>query len=347
MADLRFGVFGTGFWSLYQLPAWFEVGGVQPAAAYNRTRARAEQVAAKFGIPRVYDDPEALFANEQLDFVDIISAVETHEPLVKLAAKYGVPVISQKPMSTSLASAEAMVAVCRAAGVPFYVHENWRWQAPIRAAGRLLAEGVIGRPFRARLDMISGFAVFDNQPFLRELEQFIITDLGSHLLDTARFLFGEASSLYCQTRKVHADIRGEDVATILMAMDGGVPGGDPVSVTVNLAYAGNYLEREAFPQTFLFVEGERGSLELDKDYWVRVTTKDGTLARRYPPPRYAWADPAYEVVHSSIVACNANLLAALRGQAQAETSGEDNLKTVRLVFAAYDSAASGSVVHFQ
>ena len=58
--------------------------------------------------------------------------------------------------------------------------------------------------------MISGFPVFANQPFLKELEQFILTDLGSHTLDTARFLFGEAESLYCQTRRVHPDIKGED-----------------------------------------------------------------------------------------------------------------------------------------
>jgi len=40
-------------------------------------------------------------------------------------------------------------------------------------------------------------------------------------------------------------------------------------------------------------------------------------------------------------------LAALRGKRPAETTGEDNLKTVRLVFAAYDSAASGNALDFQ
>ncbi len=341
MPDLKFAVLGTGFWSLYQIPAWFEVGGAQPVAAYNRTVARAEQVASRFGIPRVYADPEELLRCERdnLDFVDIITAVETHESLVKLAAKYKIPVICQKPMSTSLASAEGMVAACREAGVPLYIHENWRWQTPIRAFKQALESGVIGRPFRARIDMISGFPVFDNQPFLKELEQFILTDLGSHTLDTARSLFGEASSLYCHTRKVHRDIKGEDVATIVMNM------GENVSVTVNMAYAGNYLEREAFPQTFLFVEGDRGSLELSQDYRLRITTRDGTLVKRVPPPRYTWADPAYEVVHASIVACNANLLAALRGTGKAETTGEDNLKTVRLVFASYDSASQDQVVH--
>jgi predicted dehydrogenase len=342
MSDLKFAVFGTGFWSLYQIPAWLEVGGARPVAAYNRTRAKAEQVAHQFGIPNVYDDPEELLRAEhtRLDFVDIVSAVETHAPLVQLAAQYGLPVICQKPMSTDLASAEGMLAACQKAGVPLYIHENWRWQAPIRALKAVLDSGVIGAPFRARLDMLSGFDLFGNQPFLKELEQFILTDLGSHTLDTARFLFGEASSLYCQTQRVHRDIRGEDVATICMRM------GANVSVTVNMAYAGNALEREAFPQTFLFIEGELGSVELGPDYWLRTTTREGTLIKRVPPPRYAWADPAYEVVHASIAACNANLLGALQGRTAAETSGADNLKTVRLVFACYDSANQDQVIHF-
>ena len=75
-----------------------------------------------------------------------------------------------------------------------------------------------------------------------------------------------------------------------------------------------------------------------------MTTESGTHAKRYPPPRYSWADPAYDVAHSSLVACNANLLQALRGAGPAETTGEDNLKTLRLVFAAYDSVASGQAV---
>jgi predicted dehydrogenase len=113
-----------------------------------------------------------------------------------------------------------------------------------------------------------------------------------------------------------------------------------------MGYAENYLERDCFPQTFIFVEGSKGSAELAPDYWIRVTTASGTHARRVPPPRYAWADPAYDVVHSSIVPCQANLLAALRGECQAETTGEDNLRTMRLVFAANDSARTGQAIHF-
>jgi predicted dehydrogenase len=230
-----------------------------------------------------------------------------------------------------------MVDSCRRAGVPLLVNENFRWQTPIREAKRVLAAGTIGRVFRAHVVFANSFPVFDNQPFLRELEQFILTDVGTHILDVARFLFGEPSSLYCRTRRVNSTIRGEDVATVLLEQT------DGPTVICELSYASR-TEEERFPQTFVHAEGDRGSLSLTTDYWLRVTTAEGTHSRRCPPPRYSWADPAYEVVHASIVDCQRNLLAGLRGEHPAETTAEDNLKTLRLVYAAYDSAANDRVV---
>jgi predicted dehydrogenase len=339
MKKLRFAIFGAGFWAQYQLPAWLELPGVECVAIYNRTLAKAEKLAERFGVTAVYDDPEKLLASEEIDFIDVITDVETHSPLVHLAAKHKLPVICQKPMAPTLDEAEKMVAACRRARVPLFIHENWRWQTPVRELKRVLDEGHIGKLFRGRIDMISGFPVFKNQPFLRELKQFIITDLGSHTLDVARFLFGEAERLYCQIDRIHKDIKGEDTATIMMRMGGGT------TVVCNMAYAENFLEHDRFPETYFFVEGEKGSIELGPDYWVRVTTESGTHAKRCPPPHYEWANPAYDVVHASIVPCNANILRALQGKGPAETSGEDNLKTARLVFASYDSARGGETIH--
>lgn len=336
---LKFAIFGTGFWSRFQLAAWQEVGGVECVALYNRTRAKAETLAHDFSVPRVYDNAQQLVETEQLDFVDIITDVDTHSSFVHLAAEHGLPVICQKPMGPSLAVATQMVKVCHDAGVPYFIHENWRWQTPMRAFKRLLDEGHIGKVFRGRIHYANSFPVFDNQPFLKELDQFILTDIGSHILDTARFLFGEASSLYCQTARVHPDIKGEDVATVMMNM------GDNVAVTCEMSYASR-TEIERFPETYVYIEGDAGFLELGPDYWVRLTTANGTLAKRYPPPRYAWADPAYDLIHASIVPCNQNILAALQSQQPAETTGDDNLKTMQLVFGAYESAERGEVIHF-
>src|SRR3954451_16769066 len=171
----RFAIFGTGFWARFQLAAWRELDGVECVALYNRTRTKAEALADAFGVPAVYDDPVELLRRERLDFVDIITDVDTHSRMVHLVADHGLPVICQKPMAPTLAVAEQMVDACVRAGVPFFVHENWRWQTPLRQVRRVLDAGLIGRPFRARIDMLTGFPVFANHPFLRDLEQFILS----------------------------------------------------------------------------------------------------------------------------------------------------------------------------
>ena len=277
MQELRFAIIGTGFWARYQLAAWRELPGVRCVALFNRTRSKAEALAREFGVPAVYDDAEELLRREEPDFVDVITDVDTHSRFVHLAADFKTPVICQKPMAPSLAEAEKMVETCRTANVWFAIHENWRWQNPMRELKKALDSGVIGRVFRARVDYSNSFPVFDNQPFLKQLEQFILTDIGSHILDTARFLFGEVSTLFCRTHRVHREIKGEDVATVVMGMASGA------TVTCNMSYASR-VEHDRFPETFVCIEGERGSIELAPDFWLRVTTNEGTQSRRRSSP---------------------------------------------------------------
>ncbi len=341
MADkLRFAIFGTGFWSRFQLAAWLEVGGVECVALYNRTRSKAEALAEEFGIPAVYDDPKELLRHEEIEFMDIIAGVDTHGPFVNLAAKYKIPVICQKPMAPDLETARQMVAVCREAGIPFMVHENWRWQEPILQVKKALEESGVGKPFRGQLIYANSYPVLQNHPYLKELEKFIIADIGSHLLDTARCLFGEAKSLYCHTRRITPELKAEDVATVMLEM------GDGVTVICSMSYASR-VEHDRFNETYAFIECENGSIELGPDYWVRVTTEAGTLSKRCTPHHYDWADPAYDVVQASIVPCNIDLLRALRTGQPAATSGEDNFETMRLVYGAYESAQTGQVIQLR
>lgn len=337
MKELRFAILGTGFWARYQLAAWREIPGARCVALYNRTPSKAQALADDLGVPSVYGDADELLRTERPDFVDIITDVGTHRTFVELAAHHRIPAICQKPLAPTLADAVAMLSACQSAGVALSVHENWRWQAPIRALREILDSGVIGSVFRARIDYCNSFPVFENQPFLKDLEQFILTDMGTHLFDVARFLFGEVDRLYAQTHRVHSDIRGEDAATVMLHQRTGA------TVTINLSYASR-MEQDRFPEAFMMVEGTHGSAELAPDYWLRITTRDGTTARRVPPPHYAWADPRYALVHSSMVACHADLFRALSTGGLAETHAEDNLKTLQLVFAAYQSAASGQTV---
>jgi len=324
------------------MAAWRELDGAECVALFNRTRAKGEAFAEEFGIPNVYDDPEELLRREEIDFVDLCTNPFTLPGFVKLSAAHQVPVISQKPMAPSVAIGEELVRTCAEAGVPYYIHENWRWQPQLRQFRSVLDSGDIGTPFRARITMVSGYPVFINEPTLNYLENFILTDMGTHILDIARFYFGEPELVYCQNHQVHRNIKGEDVSTVMLLASGG-----NMTVTCEMGYPENYYEHDVFPQTLVFVEGDKGTAEVGADYWIRVTTSDGTHSRRCPPVSYNWARPDHLVVHASIVPCHASFLRAFRGEGTAETTGEDNLKTLKLVYACYESARSGKAIRLQ
>jgi predicted dehydrogenase len=338
MTELRFAVFGAGFWAPFQLSGWNEVGGARCMAIYDRTVAKAEKLARSFGIPAAYGSAEELLDREELDFVDIITDVLSHSKFIQMVAERGIPLICQKPMAHSVEEAERMVMLCRRNEVPFYIHENWRWQSQIRAFKKVLDSGEIGRIFRARIFLVSGYPLFRYEPNLRDLEQFVLADMGTHILDVARFLFGEADRVYCQTHQVQKGIKGEDAATVMMRMGSGT------TVTCYMGFPGHFLEHDVFTQTLILVEGDRGSAELGKDYWVRVTTERGTCANRHAPVWRPWMNPQYLPSQASISPCITNLLAGLRGECEPETTAADNLKTIRLTFAAYESARCGQVV---
>jgi len=339
MKKLKFAILGCGFWSKFQIGAWSELDGIELVAVYNRTPAKAHKIAEYFKVPHVYDSPEELFKNEQLDFVDIITDVDTHALFVEMAIKNGIKhIICQKPMAPDFEIAKRMVKICGDAGAKLYIHENYRWQAPVRRLKQIIDSGVIGKPFKARVSFLSGFPVFDNQPFLKELDHFILTDMGSHVLDVCRFLFGECESLWCQTRSVNKGIKGEDLAVIMMDMKNGMP------LYTEMSYA-SIVEHDTFSTLNILVEGDKGSVFLGPKFEIRTTTRSGTKSEVVKFPSYSWADPDYIVNHESGIQINRNILNDIRGIGKAENTGEDNFESVKLVWACYESSKTRGIVN--
>jgi predicted dehydrogenase len=104
---LRFALLGTGFWSRFQLAAWEELQGAICVALFDPVPGRAAAAAARLRVPPpAFTDVASLLDSlPRLDFVDIVSPVETHPALVEAAAARGIPIICQKPMAPTLAQA--------------------------------------------------------------------------------------------------------------------------------------------------------------------------------------------------------------------------------------------------
>ena len=333
MAELRGALIGCGFFAVNQMHGWRDAAGATIGAICDRDPARLKMVGDQFGIERRYGDAAEMLAGETLDFVDIATTAPSHRPLVEMAATAGVSVICQKPFAPTLADAKAMVKVCADAAIPLMVHENFRWQSPIQAVKTALDRGSIGTPFFGRISFRSGYDVFSGQPYLATGRRFIIEDLGIHILDIARFLLGDAATITTRTTRINPNIAGEDVATMLLDHDGGA-----VSI-VDCSYA-TQLATEPFPETLVEIDGSEGSIRLGQGYVLTITGKGGTTVSDVSPALLPWASRPWHNIQESVVTIQQHWIDCLVAGRGPSTSGADNLKTLALVEAAYQGAAS-------
>jgi D-apiose dehydrogenase len=333
---MRVGVIGSGFWAQFQVGAWKEIFGVEVVGIASLDTDRREMLATQYSIPFQFESAEELVKSREIDLVDVISSVSAHAEHVRLAIDQRKTVICQKPLTERFSDAQQLVAESQEAGIRLLVHENWRYQEPFLQVRSLLNTNVIGKVHRARMQMTSGFPVLQYQPDLGKMDRFILSDLGIHVLDTARSLFGEARSVYCLTTKTQ-EIRGENVASVLLEMN------DCPIVSVEIGYAGTWSE-DHFPETYALIEGDLGSIEIRRNHQVLVTTQNGIETIDATPSVFSWVDPRYALVQSSIVPCIQSMVDALRSGQEHPLDGSSNLKSMQIVEACYKSAEIGNRV---
>lgn len=328
---LKGALIGCGFFAQNQLHAWNDIEGVEIVALCDRDMERLESTAARFGVTKTYADANALLAGENLDFVDIATTVPSHRQLVEAASAAGVNMICQKPFASGIVDARAMVAAAEQAEKTLMVHENFRWQSAIRKVLETVQAGRIGEPFFSRFSFRSAYDVFAAQPYLATGERFIIEDLGIHILDIARAFFGDVDRIAATTKTVNPNIAGEDVATMMLDHAGGV------TSIVDCSYA-TRRRPETFPETLLEINGDTGTLRLKAGYQMVIEDLENSELQDLSPPLLPWAERPWHNIQESVLTIQQHYADCLRFGKVPETSGEDNIKTLALVEAAYLSA---------
>jgi D-apiose dehydrogenase len=337
MKPLRGVLIGCGFFAVNQMHGWRDAKGADIVAICDTNPIRLAAVGDQFDIAARYADAQTMLERERPDFVDIATTVPSHRALVELAASLKIPVICQKPFAKTIADAKAMVAACAAAHVPLMVHENFRWQSAITNVKQVIMQNEIGKPFWGRISFRSAYDVFSSQPYLAEGERFIVEDLGIHALDVARYLLGNAHDVSARITRINPNIKGEDVATILLSH------GDGVASIVDCSYATKHVI-EAFPETLIEIDGDRGSLQLSKGYQLTVTGPKGTRHEDVSPPLLPWASKPWHNIQESVALIQQHWVDCFLASREPETSGRDNLQTLVLVEAVYESAKTGKTI---
>jgi predicted dehydrogenase len=325
---LRVALAGAGMISWYHLVAWRNVAPrARVVAVCDPDPRRAAARAEEFGIPQVYADADAMFASQELDALDIASPRETHAAWVQAAAARGLDVLCQKPLTPTLAEAEALVERV-GSRVRLMVHENWRFRPWYRELRSWIADGQLGEIELARLATISSGLLPDasgrrpaleRQPFMAHEPRLMIAEVLIHHLDTMRYLCGPLRVVGARTARTLAEVTGETLAAIFLETAQGAP----ATVIGTMAAAG-YPPRG--PDRLELV-GRRGSAVLE-DHELRL------LGPSPRSERYDF-DRGYQASFDGVIA---HFVDCLGTGAPFETGPVDNLETLRLVEHAYWAA---------
>src|SRR5487761_2336163 len=152
---LRIGLIGAGMVSRHHLIAWADMPDrARVVAIADPSRENAERRADEFSISQIFADAEAMLAAIELDAVDIAAPRQFHAPLVRLAAKRGLPELCQKPLAPDLQQAIELAAEVKNQ-TRLMVHENWRFRGYYRDAAAWLREGRIGAVKQAQLTLLT------------------------------------------------------------------------------------------------------------------------------------------------------------------------------------------------
>jgi predicted dehydrogenase len=92
----------------------------------------------------VYDNPEDMCRQSDVDVVYIATPAEFHREHVEIAARHGKHIVVEKPMALTLEDCEAMIAAAESAGVKLLAGHTHSFDAPIRKMREIIASGEIG-----------------------------------------------------------------------------------------------------------------------------------------------------------------------------------------------------------
>jgi predicted dehydrogenase len=332
---LKGAMIGAGYFAQFQAEAWRRIEDAQIVAVADAAPGRAAAFSERWGIPRAYHDIAEMFERERPDFVDIVVGPDSHLEIVRIAADRGVHVICQKPMAPSWKECLAMVDACAGANVRLLIHENWRWQPWYREIKRLLDRGVVGTPYYASFVMRNsdgrGPDPYPAQPYFRAMGRLLVYEMVVHFLDTFRFLLGEIKSVFCQMGRVNPAIKGEDYTLIQFAFENGASG------LIDANRLSGPARREPISEE-LIIEGDRGKIRLARDGRIWID-QYGDAER---PHEFSVPSEGYR--GDSVRAAQRHFLSCLQTNEGCESEGLEYLKTVAVVFACYESAATGQAV---
>ena len=297
MSDpIRVGVVGTsGYADFMHLPSLQSHPRAAIAAICGRNAARANELAAKYAIPQVFTDYRAMLDGAALDALVVAVPDDLHVAVANAGLEAGLHVLCEKPLALRAADAWALYELAERRQRTHLVHFTYRWRPWYRHIRELVAGGYVGQIYECHLSCLGGYGRSGQYAWRFDAQRGhgILADLGSHMIDMARWIVGDVASVSARlstfVQRPGSDggplDPANDAAQLALAFKSGAQGSIHVSAVANLGERG--MEKR------LTLYGSAGTLELHEigQQYTLWGARDGEASfQKLDVPATLWGD---------------------------------------------------------
>ncbi len=333
----RIAFVGCGRISKNHFDAIGKIDGLDIVAVSDEIAERAHEAGDKLGV-RSYSSFEKMLAEVECDIVSIATPSGLHPLQGVVAARAGKHVVTEKPMAISLAGADELVKACDDAGVHLFVVKQNRLNRPIQLLKKAVDSGRFGKIFMANCTVrwARPQEYYDQAPWRGtwKYDGGAFMNQASHYVDLIQWMMGPVDSVIAKTATLARAIETEDSGAAVIKFQSGALG--VLEVTM-LTYPRNL-------EGSFTILGEKGTVKIGGtavnkvEHWLfDEPDGDDKLIEQMntnPPNVYGFGHEGYY----------RNVLAVLRGEADADTDGREGRKSLELILGIYESARGGCEV---
>lgn len=338
MTPTRILLAGAGGWGRFWARAIGERADAVLAGWIDIVPGQAERAAGDLGVAPAHlgSDLRAAIEKVRPDFLLDVTPPATRHEVVTTALSMGVPVMSEKPMATSLSAAREMIACSEETGVLYRVSQNYRYSGFMAALRGLIARvGPLGELHNEffRAVRVTGFRAEMESPYL--------LDMAIHHFDLARYLSGaDPVSVWCEEwNPAWSWLPRNGSAVCVFEMTGGLRftyrGSWATAGLIHEDWAGAWRAEGPGGSAYYGGQGRRPVADLLGE------VVDGEHALRRVTARVDRSRPA------GLAGSLADMVDSLRAGATPMGECHDNIKSLAMVFAAMEASRRGRRVEVE
>jgi predicted dehydrogenase len=192
MTRIRVALFGTGFMGRVHTEALRRLGNIDVVGVAGSSLERARAFADRTGIERASGDYRDFLADPGIDAVHILTPNELHFSMAIAAFRAGKHVVCEKPLGTSVAEGEELVALAKRTGLANCTFHNIRAYPQVQNMRAIVEAGELGEIQVVQGTYSQDWLLYDTDWNWRieSGSSRTFADIGSHWCDMAEFVTG-------------------------------------------------------------------------------------------------------------------------------------------------------------